>query len=309
MGTTAASADECTALFLCRMKNKTIVVTGATGKIGGLVVRQLSEDGRVNVVAFVREPKRAEALAAVGATLRQGTLEDEPSLRAAFEGADVVVLNVAGETLAAQASNAIRAARDAGVRKVVLVSSSQASLDGPTESTRQHARADEALRASGLAFVILRPHSFMQNLLGSLGSLRAGRLFAGTGATKLGFIDVRDVADALVAAATRDSWNGMTLDLTGPESLAYEDVARAVGEAIGREITFVPVSPEEAGKAVFAATGDAWHARTVEEFAAAAATGFGDFTTDNVRMLTGHTPRSLADFIREVLAPAVERVG
>ena len=287
------------------MTNPTIVVTGATGKIGGLVVRQLLEKNTGSVVAFVRDPLKAEELERAGAKLRQGTLGDETSLREAFVGADTVVLNVAGEQLAEQAANAIRAARATGIRKVVLVSSSQASLAGPTESTRQHARADDMLRASGLAFVILRPHSFMQNLFGSIGSIRAGKLFSGTGAGKLGFIDVRDIADALVAAATSDAWNGQTLDLTGPESIDYATVAAELSKALGREVVYVPVSPHAAGEAVRKATGDVWHARTVEEFAVASSTGFGDFTTDNVAKLTGHASRSIRDFVRNELAPLI----
>lgn len=286
------------------MSNPSVVVTGATGRIGRLVVLRLLER-KVSAVAFVRDPRKAEGLERAGAKLVQGTLEDETSLREGVAGADTVVLNVAGESLAEQASIAIRAARAAGVRKVVLVSSARASLDGPTESTRLHARADETLRASGLTFVILRPHSFMQNLLASVGSIRAGKLFSGTGAGKLGFIDVRDIADSLVAAATSESWNGLTLDLTGPESIDYTTVAAVISRTLGREVRYVPVSPEVAGEAVRKATGDAWHARTIEEFAAASSAGFGDFTTDNVAKLTGHAPRSLQDFVRDELIPAL----
>ena len=287
------------------MSHSPIVVTGATGKIGGLVVRQLLLQKERDVFAFVRDPRKAEGLERLGAKLRPGTLDDERSIGDAFAGADTVVLNVAGENLAMQAIRALQAARAAGVRKVVQVSSSQAALDGPTESTRQHARADQALRESELSFVILRPHSFMQNLLAAVGSLRAGQLFSGTGNGKLGLIDVRDIADALVAAATSDEWNGQTLDLTGPESLDYAAVAATIGQELGRPITYRPVSPREAGEAVRKATGDAWHARTVEEFAVASSTGFGDFTTDHVARLTGHPPRSLRDFVREQLAPLV----
>jgi hypothetical protein len=70
-------------------------------------------------------------------------------------------------------------------------------------------------------------------------------------------------------------------------------------------VACVAVSPEAAGEAVQKATGDAWHARTIREFAAASAGGFGDFTTDSVSRLTGHPPRSIRDFVRDELVGAI----
>jgi|SRR5450432_4276009 hypothetical protein len=102
-----------------------------------------------------------------------------------------------------------------------------------------------------------------------------------------------------------DAWNGQTLDLTGPESIDYATVAAEIGKQLGREVIYVPVSPRAAGEAVLKATGDVWHARTVEEFAIASSAGFGDFTTDNVAKLTGHAPRSIRDFVRDELTRAV----
>jgi NAD(P)H dehydrogenase (quinone) len=183
-----------------------IVVTGATGHIGSRVVLELAARKHEGVIAFVRDPARAGNLAAAGATLRRGSFEDAASLRAGLDGADTVVLITAGRSLSEQASAAIAAARAAGVRKIVRVSSLKASTDGPTDATRQDGRVEAMLRESGLAHVILRGHCFMQNLLGSVGSVRAeGKVYFGVGDGKIGMIDNRDIGDAAVAAATSDA--------------------------------------------------------------------------------------------------------
>jgi NAD(P)H dehydrogenase (quinone) len=288
------------------MANKTIVVTGATGTVGSRIVNNLVARRREQVVAFVRDPRRAEQLVSVGAKLRLGTFEDLVSLREAFVGADTVVLVTAGPTLAEQSLAAIRAARESGVRKIVRISSGKASTQRLTESTRHHACADAALRESGLSFVILCPNSFMQNLLFSVGSLRHdGKLYSGLGTGKLGFIDVRDIADAAAAATVSDAWNGQTLELTGPAAIDYDTVAATISKELARPVTYVPVSPEAAGEAARSHGADDWTVKAITEFAVASSGGWGNYTTDNVAKLTGHPSRSLEDFVREVLVPAM----
>lgn len=285
---------------------KNIVVTGATGNIGSRVVLELAARKREGVTAFVRDPVKASHLAAAGATLRRGAFEDTASLRTGFAGADTVVLITAGGALAEQAEAAIDAARAAGVRKVVRISSLKASIDGPTDATRQDGRTEARLRESGLAHVILRGHGFMQNLLGSLGSLRGeGKIYFGVGDGKMGLIDTRDIADAAVVAVTSDAWDGQTLELTGPAAIDYYAVAAAIGRELGRDVTYVPVPPAAAGEAVRKFGADEWTAKVISDYCTAYSKGWGDFTTNEVAKLTGHEPRSIAEFAREVLAPAV----
>ncbi|EAU65413.1 conserved hypothetical protein [Stigmatella aurantiaca DW4/3-1] len=257
-------------------------------------------------MAFVRDPVKAARLAASGATIRRGAFEDTASLRAGFAGADTVVLITAGSALAEQAAAAIDVARAAGVRKIVRISSLKADIEGPTDATRQDGRTEAKLRASGLTHVILRGHCFMQNLLASVGSLRSeGKLYFGTGSGKMGLIDTRDIADAAVAAATSDAWDGQTLELTGPAAIDYDAVAAALGRELGRDVTYVPVPPTAVGEAARRFGTDEWTAKVLTDYCTAYAKGWGDFTTQEVAKLTGHEPRSIAEFAREVLAPAV----
>jgi uncharacterized protein YbjT (DUF2867 family) len=286
---------------------KNIVVTGASGNIGSRVVSGLlsrEQRGHSNVVAFVRDGAKAANLAVAGATIRLGTFEDPAALAAGIAGADVLVLITSGARLAEQASAAITAARAAGVQKIVRISSLKADVDGPTDAARQDGRGEATLRDSGIAHVILRGHCFMQNLFHSVPSIRAqGKLYFGVGSGKIGMIDARDIADAAVAAATNETWDGQTLELTGPAAIDYFAVATAIGNELGREVTYVPLPPAAIGEAARAHGSDDWTAQVTTEYCVAYAQGWGDFTTDSVEKLTRHVPRSIADFVREVLAP------
>jgi NAD(P)H dehydrogenase (quinone) len=146
----------------------------------------------------------------------------------------------------------------------------------------------------------------MQNLLQSVRTLRdEGKIYFGVGSGKIGLIDSRDIADAAIAAATSETWDGETLELTGPAAIDYFAVASAIGKELGREITYIPVPPAAVGEAARRHGADEWTANATVEFCAAYAKGWGDFATDAVMKVTGHAPRSISDFAREVLVPAL----
>ena len=286
------------------MRNN-IVVTGASGTIGRDVVQGLVAR-RAPVVALVHTAQKAAPLEALGARAVAGSFEDRASLEKAFADADTVVLITPANARAAeQTGDAIAAAKQAGVRKIVRISAIKAAPDGPTDNTRQHGRTEAILKASGLTYVILRPQLFDQNLLGSLGTIRSeGRLYFGVGDGRMGMVDTRDVAEAAVVAATSDAFDGQTLELTGPASIDYQAVAAAIGRGLGREVSYVAVPPAAAAEAMRAMGADDWTAGIIRDYCTAYASGWGDFTTDDVQRITGHAPRSIDTFVREVLVPA-----
>jgi NAD(P)H dehydrogenase (quinone) len=279
-----------------------IVVTGATGTIGRRVVEGLRAK-QAEVAALARDAAKARSL---GVPVVTGSFEDRASLERAFAGVDTVVLITAANAKAdAQTLVALDAAKTAKVRKIVRVSALKAATDGPTDNTRQHGRTEAALQASGLTYVILRPQFFMQNVLGSLSTITGeGKLYFGSGQGKLGMVDTRDVSDAAVAAALTNTLDGGTYELTGPASIDYHAVAAAVGRGLGRDVAFVPVPPEAMAETMRRMGADEWAATVIRDYSAAYARGFGDFTTGEVARITGHPPRSIDDFVREVLVPA-----
>ena len=159
-----------------------LLLTGATGTTGGELARLLIESG-TSFRALVRNPSRAAVLSQSGVELVQGDLSDSGSLERAFAGMSrVFVLTPAHEHQAKWKSNAISAARRAGADHVVQVSAVGAAPDAPTKLGKDHAAAEKELVESGMPYTILRPHSFMQNLLAQAGAIAArGEFYSSTG--------------------------------------------------------------------------------------------------------------------------------
>lgn len=286
-----------------------ILITGATGKTAALVAAQLRAKG-VGVRALVRDAKKAEALAAQGVQLAVGDFDRSDSLEAALEGIESVFLVTPPHPDASGMVDRFLAAatRSPARPRIIRLSAIKGSDQGPTDNTRTHGRADRAIQDSGLPYVILRPNYFMQNLFGAAESiLKQGMMFQGTGDGRLGFIDVRDIADVATATLLDRQWDRGIYELTGPESLSYGDVARLLGEALGREVKYVPVTPEQVRESILKLGWGAWSAGIMADYSAAYAKGWGDFTTTFVEKLSGHPARSYATFLREVFVPATRR--
>lgn len=283
---------------------KTILITGATGTIGRPLARSLAKARGVRLCALVRNPASAADLADAGVALVPGSFEDPASLAAAMSGVDTLVLITAANSRAAeQAAAAIEAAR--GVRRIIRLSAVKASVDGPTDNTRQHGRTEAALRATGAATTILRPMAFFQNLLWSVDAVALqGTLSQAIGDARLSLIDTRDVVEALERVTLFDRHDGKTFELTGPAAIGYAQVAESLGRALGRSVRYMPITPD--ALAEFARRGgvDDWTAALMHDYSVAYGNGYGDFTTDAVETLTGHPARSVDDFAREVFTPA-----
>jgi len=286
-----------------------VLVTGATGTIGSNVAAQLAGRNDLKLRVFVRDAGKAASLAQAGAEIATGTYEDPASLRAPMQGVDTVVLITApGPNAADLAANGLAAAKAAGVRRIVRVSVINAAEDGPTDNVRQHGRTDKAIRESGLTYTILRPNFFMQNLLSSAGTINAeGNMYYGMGDGKLGIIDARDIADAVVGAVLTEDFNNQVLDLTGPESVSFYDVAKTLSEALGRPVHFVAVPPEAVEQSLLQMNMGDWFPRVMRDYSAAYARGWADMVTDAVPRVSGHPARSFATFAREVMAPALNQ--
>ncbi|WP_437870667.1 NAD(P)H-binding protein [Sorangium sp. So ce363] len=213
------------------------LITGATGNIGGLVVERLLARGERPRV-FVRDADKAKARWGDRVDIAAGDFGDANSLRAALEGVDTLFLLTSHEHIAELDASAADAAKDAGTRHVVKLSSIDASEGIGTGVW--HARGEEAIRARGLQYTFVRSTGFMSNVLyWAHGIKAAGVVRSLTGDGKVPFVHPHDVADVLIAALD-GKHIGEILPLTGPQALSYAEATSVLGAALGVTLRWEP---------------------------------------------------------------------
>ncbi|QNS09309.1 NAD(P)H-binding protein [Streptomyces xanthii] len=221
----------------------TVLVTGATGSVGRHVVDRLLAEN-VTVRALTRDPAAARLPAQ--AEVFAGDLTDPASVTDALRGVDKLYLFPVPET----AREIVAAARDAGVRHIVVLSSSSV-LDesGDNHSGEHHRAVEEAVRASGLTWTFVRPDEFATNVLWKWGhSVRAeGVVRAPYGDAPRVLIHEKDVAAVAAAALLDDERHaGQAYVLTGPEAITQRDQVAAIAAAVGQPVAFEEITPDQA---------------------------------------------------------------
>jgi (4-alkanoyl-5-oxo-2,5-dihydrofuran-3-yl)methyl phosphate reductase len=218
-----------------------ILVTGATGKVGGAVLEQLLAEGHA-VRALARDPGKLEKVSGK-LEIAKGDLAKPETLDAAFAGARAVFVMGAGGDMVALVGNAIAAAKKAGVLRVVFLSSSSASSEHETRLGNWHRAAEAIVKESGIAFTILQPGGFASNALQWVRPIKAqGAVFRPTGDGKTAPIDPGDIAAVAVKALTTPGHEGKSYVLSGPEALSMEEQVAKLGAAIGKPLRFVDVT-------------------------------------------------------------------
>jgi uncharacterized protein YbjT (DUF2867 family) len=206
----------------------TILVTGATGTVGRLVVRGLA--GRADVRAMSRKPAPGTVY---------GDLDDPDGIP--FDGVERLYLFAHPPTAQEVVDRAVRA----GVRRIVTLSSGAVTHG---YDTSHHLPVEQAVEASGVEWTHLRPGEFAANKLDLWGpSIREDGTIVHPSPDDFGQpIHEADIAEVAVKALLEDGHAGKVYDLTGPPRLTQRQMAEAIGEAIGRELTFRDVTAEEA---------------------------------------------------------------
>lgn len=223
-----------------------IVVTGATGNVGRSLVRALVAAGD-RVTATSRSVSPADLPEGVAA--RRADLTDARSLRPVFDGAEALFLQNGGPTAHLMPTGEVlEAAAAGGVKRVVLLSSQGVVTRPDSESHGRVAGAiEEAVRASGLEWTILRPGGFASNTYAWAESVRTARtVTAPFGDVGLPVIDPDDIAEVAAVALRSAEHGGLAYELTGPALVTPRQQAEALGAALGEPVRFVEQSREEA---------------------------------------------------------------
>ncbi|MFG2001520.1 NAD(P)H-binding protein [Spirillospora sp. NPDC048911] len=218
------------------------VVTGATGNVGRPLVQALAKAG-AEVTAVSR--RAADADLPAGVRHVQADLADAASLKPALDGAEAVFLLIPDNEVDLYA--VLDVVKAAGVRRIVLLTS-QGTGTRPRSASHGPARVfEDAVRASGLDWTILRPSGFASNAFWWAEPIRAHRTVVAPFAdVRLPVIDPADIAEVAAAVLRDESHAGQTYVLTGPELSSVRERTRVIADALGARIEFVEQSRADA---------------------------------------------------------------
>src|SRR3954468_9545791 len=276
----------------------TYAVTGTTGHLGPLVVRELLARGvpAADVVALARTPEKAADL---GVPVRRADYSDTATLPEALAGVDVLLL-VSGSEVGrrvAQHTAVIEAAKAAGVQRVAYTSI--ANADHSTNPLQpEHKATEDVLRASGLPFTIFRNNWYLENYTGQVPQyLATGEVLGIDGGARIGAATRADMAAATAAALLDEGAAGATFELSGPP-IPLAGLAETVTDVTGTKVAYRDVTPEEL-TAILRGTGlDDGTAGFVVALEESVARGDLDVRGDDLERLLGPPATTLADALR-----------
>jgi NAD(P)H dehydrogenase (quinone) len=276
----------------------TYAVTGTTGHLGPVVVRELLARGvpAADVVALARTPEKAADL---GVPVRRADYSDTATLPEALAGVDVLLL-VSGSEVGrrvAQHTAVVEAAKTAGVQRVAYTSI--ANADHSTNPLQpEHKATEDVLRASGLPFTIFRNNWYLENYTGQVPQyLATGEVLGIDGDARIGAATRADMAAATTAALLDEGTAGATFELSGPP-ITLAGLAETVTDVTGTKVAYRDVTPEEL-TAILRGTGlDDGTAGFVVALEESVARGDLDVRGDDLERLLGRPATTLADALR-----------
>jgi NAD(P)H dehydrogenase (quinone) len=280
-------------------KNNTLLVTGASGNLGRLVVESLLARGATKVIAGTRDPSKLADLTAKGVEVRTLDFNDPATLPTAFAGVDraLIVSTDAIGSRTAQHKAAVAAAAQAGVKHIVYTSAPSPRPNPGTGVSPEHYWTEVAIASSGLDFTFLRNHIYAEiALLGAGHAISSGHLYDATNGRGRSYLTRADAART--AAGALLTAEGQTIhDVTGPAAITQVDLAAEFAKLSGRPVERVGLTGEQLRGGLLAAGLPEGMADVMVAFDLDAAEGSHAIVTDAVKHFTGRDPETLADFL------------
>lgn len=280
-----------------------LVVTGATGQLGRLVVTSLLAKGvpADRIVALGRDEERLAGLADLGVTTRRVDYADPAALADAFAGAERVLLisgSEVGQRLP-QHQNVIDAARAAGVDLLAYTSIPHADTTGIALAA-EHRATEEAIVASGLPHTFLRNSWYLENYTDQLPTYAEhGTVLGAAGDGRVSAATRADFAEAAAAALLLD--RPKAVYELGGAAFSLKELAATVGDVLDREVTYTDLPADELTKALVGAGLPQQYAAILAD--ADLGLGRGELYVEpgDLETLLGRPSTSLADALRAAL--------
>ncbi|TSK05379.1 MAG: SDR family oxidoreductase [Geobacter sp.] len=219
-----------------------IVITGATGQLGRLVIASLLKKVPASsIVAAVRNPDKAKDLASLGVQVRKADYNAPESWKAALAGAEKVLLISSSEVgqRINQHRTVIEAARDAGVKLLAYTSLLHADTS-PLGLAAEHIATETMIRDSGIPFVMLRNGWYTENYAASVPSaVEHGTFYGSAGEGRIASAARADYAEAAVAVLTKEGEGGRVYELAGDTAYTLTEFAAEISRQYGKEVNYV----------------------------------------------------------------------
>jgi uncharacterized protein YbjT (DUF2867 family) len=282
-----------------------ILVTGATGNVGREVVKALLERDEP-VKAAARDADRVQQVAQAMEwdgdyeTIRFD-YDDADSMRAALNGVDRVFLVTPTMGLVVEMVRAfLDVAKDSNVHHIVRLSGMR-NIDEPSAT---HGECEKLIEASGINYTHLRPNFYMQNFntFYADGIKNRDSIALPASEEPVSFIDVRDIADVAVTAFVEDGHTGNVYVLTGGEAITHGDVAEALTDALGREITYINMPDDKFREVLKQAGRPEAVAEGILQLYAPVKQKLAAPVTSDVEQVIGMQPRSIRQYARDYAA-------
>jgi len=223
-----------------------IVVTGATGALGRIVIDELlAKIPAEQVVAVVRDPAKAADLAARGVQLRVADYNEPETLAGAFEAGDVVLL-ISGSEVGRRAPQhiaVVNAAKDAGVARIAYTG----VLGGPAADfllAAEHKATEQAILDSGLPYTFLRNGWYTENYTAQIPVQLEHGVVGSTGDGRVGSATRQDFAEAAAAVLVGEGHENQAYELSGDEAWTLAEYAAELSKQSGKEVAHADVPPE-----------------------------------------------------------------
>ncbi len=277
----------------------TLFISGASGKLGRLVVEQLLARGYTGkIIAGTRDPGKLADLA--GVEVRQADFTDEARLVTALAGVDKMLLisTDALGTRLAHHKTAVEAAKRAGIKEIAYTSMPSPEAPSAITFAPEHLGTEQAVKASGIPYTILRMSWYSENLLGSLpGVLASGKWYSSAADGRTGYVSRIDCARAAAGALLVPATN-QTYTVTGPAAVSNAEVAAIAEKLTSKPIEVVHVDDASlAAGAKAAGVPDFVVDNFIVSFDRNAREGKVNFATDAVEKLWGTKPESVEAFL------------
>lgn len=277
-----------------------ILVTGASGTVGRAVLAEVSKSGEPVRAMYRSEDDARKAPSGVSTAIADFASTD--SLIPALSGVDSVFLVCSPiPSLVELESNVIDVSKKTGVKHVVL-NSALGAEDYTKSFPRWHRKVEDKLKASGLGYAILRPNSFLQNIVTYYApTIRSQAAFySSMGDARTSFLDVRDIA--AVGAKVLSSPNdhaGRVYELNGPEAVTYAELAARISRVANRPVNYVDIPEEAQRKSMLDLGMPEWQVTALLDLQAYYRSGKGGEVDDLLPRLLGRPPLNLDQFLQE----------